>query len=189
MVMVTQMIANLFSGRRLRAEVDAAMAAAVEDARESGSLAVPEDLETLGRSTRARLSTLVRRSPKDIEIATELLRQQIDELQRQVAELRSTANQANALGRLHAYLVRLALARRTRRTVREAAALRRQVVRHEQTRQQLEQWLDTRVQLVCTEYLRAKRRADYAAGVAISEAPQAETTALARRPLALASIN
>jgi hypothetical protein len=187
--MVPNIFLNLFSAWRLRAEIDAAIAAAVEDARESGSLSVPEDLETLNRGTRARLIALVRRTPKDVDIATDLLRQQIEDLHGQLTELGGIAERAHTLGLPGAWLLRWAVSRRSRRTIREAATLRRQVLRQERTRHQLEQWLDTRVQLVCTEYLRAKRRADHASSVAGSLVSEAEITASAPRPLALAGVN
>jgi hypothetical protein len=162
MVMLTRIAAYLFPCRRLDARVDAALAALIEDARESGSLGVPEDIDTLEQAARTRLLSLVRQTPREIEVATSMLRAHVASMQAELTELNDVAQRAEALGLLASGLVRWAVARRTQRTVRALTRVHAQILRHERTCNQLDQWLDARVQLVCAEYRRAKRRADHA---------------------------
>ena len=186
--MLTQISTYLFGGRRMKAAIDAAIASAIEDARESGSLAVPEQIEVLERGTRVRLLALVRQAPKDIEVATEVLRAQIATLQDELTELNGVAQRAEALGLLASRLVRWAVAGRTRRTVREVVRLRAQVLRYERTQNQLEQWLDTRVQMISAEYRRARCRADHAARLA-GALQGVEVSVPVARSMSLASVN
>jgi hypothetical protein len=145
-------------------------------------------MDALEQATRTRLLSLVRLTPREIEVATSMLRDHIASLQAELAELNVVGQRAEALGLLASWLVRWAVARRERRLVRELNALRSQVMRDERAGNQLEQWLDTRVQLVCAEYRRAKGRVDYVARVEAAR-PNDVTSVPAARGLALAGVN
>ncbi len=160
--MVTRMLAWLSPRRRARVALGQAVASIVAEAWESGSFAVPAEMEALEQGIGARLRCLVREAPEDIEVTPSLLRAQIAALHDELDELNVVSQRAEVLGLLTSWFLRWAVGRRTRRTVDAIGALRTQLLGHERTTNQLEQWVETRVQMVCSEYGRAKSRAERA---------------------------